>query len=317
MHKKYGNVYNAECPVCNEGKSAGRSRRLFYFPSKGYLYCHNCCRSWKPYEWVKEVSGLTFPEIMKRNDEKAGVVLTPQLARRTLEEEPAPEPLPDLPVNSIDLSDTQQVEYYKDEKFVQAALECCVDRRLFSAVNSCKKFYVSLEDQVHKNRLVLPFYDLDGKTVCYQTRALTNNQFPRYLTKFGEKHLFGLNNITEEIPYVFVFEGPIDSMFIRNGVAIASINPTEKQESYLKTLLGYEMIYVFDNDKGNKETAKRIKKHVSEGKRIFIWPQEFKKFKDFNEVCCQLKMDEIPWQFVVKNSASGPEAQIKLRMLNK
>tara|TARA_R110000868_G_scaffold103681_18_gene285395 strand:+ start:347 stop:1348 length:1002 start_codon:yes stop_codon:yes gene_type:complete len=312
IHKKYQNSFNAECPVCKEGKSAGRSRRLYYFPAKGYFYCHNCCRSWRSFEWVKEITNLTFPEIIKRNNEKV----------QGSEEKPietTPEPVvrivADLPDNSIDLSDAQQVSYYKDNKFVKLALECCNERRLFTAANTCKKFYISLEDKVHKNRLVIPFWDENSKVVCYQTRALTPNQFPRYLTKFGEKDLFGLNNITSDIPYVFVFEGPIDSMFVRNGVAVASLTPTNKQETYLNNLIGYQPIYVFDNDKDNKQTAKRIEKHIRGNKRVFIWPQDFRNFKDFNEVCCHLKMDEIPWQFVVKNTAYGPEALIKQKLL--
>jgi hypothetical protein len=39
------------------------------------------------------------------------------------------------------------------------------------------------------------------------------------------------------------------------------------------------------------------------------------KFKDFNEVCCSLELDEIPWKFVVKNSAQGQEAFIKQKLL--
>ena len=76
VHKKYQNVFNAECPVCKEGKSAGRTRRLFYFPHKQYFYCHNCVKSWRPFEWVKDVTGWTFPEIVRKNNDKEGFVQT-------------------------------------------------------------------------------------------------------------------------------------------------------------------------------------------------------------------------------------------------
>lgn len=314
LHRKYQNVFNAECPVCKEGRSSGRSRRLFYFPHKQYFFCHNCSKSWKPFEWVKEVTTLTVPEIIKRNNEKSGEVtkytnvnkVTPLSAAFVI---------PDLPESSIELTDPTQVEFYKDNKFVKLALEYCQSRRLLTATNTCKRFFISLEDKVHKNRLVIPFYDDSNKVVCYQTRALTNHQFPKYLTKFGEKELFGINNIDSEIPYVFVFEGPIDSMFVKNGVAMASLAPTEKQMQQLSNLFGYEQIFVFDNDKNNKQTAKKIEKYIKEGKKIFIWPKEFYKFKDFNEICCNLELDEIPWKFVLKNCAKGPEALIKQKLI--
>jgi len=313
IHKRYQNVFNAECPVCKEGKSTGRSRRLFYFPHKQYFYCHNCVKSWRPFEWIKEITGWTFPEIIKKNKQKEG---TSQVTRHVSASAQAKKivEIPDLPENSINLADKAQVDYFKDNKFVKLALECCEKRRLWTAINSSKRFYLSLEDRVHKNRLVIPFVSHNDKVTCYQTRALTENQFPKYLTKFGEKELYGINKVEETVPYVFIFEGPIDSMFVKNGVAIASLAPTERQLQQLSNLIGYEQIWIFDNDKNNKQVQRKIEKYANEGKRIFIWPEQFLKFKDFNEICCSLELDEIPWKFVVKNSAKGDEARIKQKL---
>lgn len=256
---------------------------------------------------------MTIPEILKRNKEKAGEIDNiPTLVEQTTEKIEAI--IPDLPEGSVDLTDSSQVEFYKNNKFVKLALEYCESRRLLTAANSCKKFYVALEDRVHKNRLVIPFYGDNNKVICYQTRALTFNQFPKYLTKFGEKELFGLNNIDSSIPFVFVFEGPIDSMFVKNGVAMASLSPTERQLQQLNNLIGYEQIYIFDNDKNNAQTSKKIEKFIKAGKQIFIWPKEFSRFKDFNEICCSLELNEIPWKFVLKNSAKGTEALIKQKL---
>jgi hypothetical protein len=314
LHKKYQNVFNAECPICKEGKSAGRTRRLFFFPHKGYFFCHNCSKSWRPFEWVREVTTMSVPEIIKRNNEKSGEVSQSIIKLPEVIAEKDNLVIPDLPEGSVDLTDPVQIEFYKDNKYVKLALEYCISRRLMTATNSCNKFYVALEDIVHKNRLVIPFYGDNNKVICYQTRALTSKQFPKYLTKFGEKELFGLNNIDSAIPYVFVFEGPIDSMFVKNGVAMASLSPTEKQSQQLNNIIGFEQIYVFDNDKNNIQTAKKIEKYIKAGKKIFIWPKEFSKFKDYNEICCNLELDEIPWKFVVKNAASGPEALIKQKL---
>lgn len=313
IYKKYQNIYNAECPVCKEGKSVGRSRRLFYFPAKQYFYCHNCVKSWKCFEWVKEVTGLTAPEILAKNKEKIQHVQTSPLKRL---QEKKLAPISDLPENSIDITDEFQYDFFRSNEYVRLAKEYCEQRRLFTAVNSCKKFYVSLEDNIHKERLVIPFLDTNNKTVYYQTRALTANQHPKYLSKLGEKSLFGINNVSSDIPYVFVFEGPIDSMFVRNGLAMASLAPTEKQLQQLTTLIGYEPIFVFDNDKDNKQVNKKVEKYIKEGRSVFVWPKEFAKFKDFNEVCCSLSLDEIPWKFVVKHTAKGQEALLKRKLLS-
>jgi hypothetical protein len=309
LHKKYQNVFNAECPICREGKSTGRSRRLFYFPHKQYFYCHNCVQSWKPFDWIKEVTNWTFSEIIKRNNEKSGCEY--KVLHKPLQQQAE---IPDLPENSIDLTDSNQVSFFEDNKYVKLALQYCADRRLLTAANSCHKFYLSLEDKIHKNRLVIPFFEESNKVVCYQTRALTANQFPKYLTKFGEKQLFGTNNVVPDIPYVFVFEGPIDSMFVKNGLAMASLSPTETQTTQLNNLIGYHQIWVFDNDKNNQQVQRKVEKYIKSGKTIFVWPKEFQKFKDFNEICCSLLIDEIPWKFIVEHSASGPEALIKQKL---
>lgn len=308
-YKNYQNIYNAECPICKEGKSTGRTRRLFFFPSKQYLYCHNCSKSWNPLEWVKEVTNLTFPEILKRNSEKGNGSFV-----QTIDSKPTQVILPDLPNGCVDLSNPAELEFYKTNEIVKLGIEYCEQRKLFTAVNSCRKFYVCLEDRVHKNRLIIPFFN-NNKVVCYQSRALLNNQTPKYLTKFGEKELFGVSNIDSNIPYIFVFEGPIDSMFIKNGVALASLSPTEKQLSHLHSFVGYEIIYVFDNDKNNKQTSKKIEKHLKDGRSIFIWPKELRKFKDFNELCVTLNVNEVSWKFVVKNSSKGSEALLKQKIL--
>ena len=314
MHKRYQNIFNAECPICKEGKSAGRTRRLFYFPNKQYFFCHNCSKSWKPFEWVKEVTGLSLPEIIKRNNQKSNLVV-PFIKNKATHSKLVKD-IPDLPENSIDIEDTSQVAFFNLSPVIKNAINYCENRRLFTAINRCKHFYVSLEDKIHKNRLILPFYGNNDKVVCYQTRALTVDQHPKYLTKFGEKHVFNITNLISDIPYVFIFEGPIDSMFVKNGVAIAALSPTESQTEELNNLLGYEKIYVFDNDKNNKQTSKKIEKTIREGKTIFIWPKEFKGFKDINEVCCKLKLDEIDWKFIVKHSFKGSGALIKQKILS-
>ncbi len=315
LYKKYGNIYNAECPICKEGKSAGRSRRLYYFPNKQYFYCHNCCKSWKPFDWVKEVTNLSVAEILKQNQIKQQTPSKIEKYQKKFKTISATPSIEDLPENSIDLTDEFQYDYFKDNEYVKLAKQYCIERRLFTALNSCKKFYISLEDRIHRNRLIIPFFGENNKVECYQTRALTEKQSPRYLTKQGDKTIFNISNIDSSIPYVFIFEGPIDSMFVKNGLAMASLAPTQKQQRILQNLIGYEQIYVFDNDKNNSQTTKRILKHVREGKRIFIWPKEISKFKDFNEMCCQLQLDEIPWKFIAKNSTMGVDAEVKIKLL--
>ena len=311
-YRKYQGDYNAECCICGEGSSAGRKRRLFYFVNDRYFYCFNCSRSWQEISWLQEVTKKSYTEILKESRQYDN---TSDIIRQlSAVEAPVKYDVPYLPDDCVDLSDSKQIEYYKGTSqysIIENALEYCNKRRLFTAINRPKTFYISFDDKIHKNRLIIPFYSENNKIESYQSRSLSGDDYPKYLTKYGEKCLYGENNITPEIPYVFVFEGPIDSMFVKNGVAVGGASTTERQERFLSKCIGYEIIYVYDNDKNNEEMDSKIQKLIKQNKRLFIWPKEFSKFKDMNEVCCALQLSEFPYKYIVDNSYIGIEAQLK------
>ena len=310
VYKKYQRVYNAECCVCGEGHSAGRKRRLFYFPDDRYFYCFNCSRSWSELNWIHEISKKPVYEILKETKTfHSSKEIQTKIAKQN--EIVKAVDIPALPDDAIDIFDSNQVTFHKEEKLVKSSIEYAQKRRLFTAVNRPKSLYVSLRDKVHKNRLIIPFYGEAGKVESYQSRSLDGDIYPKYLTKYGEKSLYGENNIDNDIPYIFIFEGPIDAMFVKNAVAVGGSSMTDKQESFIKKCVDKEIIYVYDNDKNNKEMSKKIKNLIKQNKKLFVWPKEFKKFKDVNEICCNLHLDELPYKFIVQNSYSGVEALMK------
>ena len=312
VYKRNQKVYNAECCICNEGASAGRKRRLFYFPDKRYFYCFNCSQSWKEVQWLQQVTNKSYTEILADTKNYA-TEFKPETVVECISETIAD--VRQLPDNCVDLEDQNQINFYstkkREYKKIINAIEYCTQRQLFTSVNRCSKFYLSLDDKLHTNRLVIPFFDQHNTLACYQSRALTSTQFPKYLTKEGEKCLFGEDRIKEEIPYIFIFEGPIDSMFVQNGVAMAGTDLTEKQQHFLDNCIGYEKIFIYDNDKNNNSLAKKIKNKLKAGHKVFIWPEKFSKFKDVNEVCCKLKLNEFNWKFIVSNSFSETEGIVK------
>jgi hypothetical protein len=261
---------------------------------------------------LQEVTKKSYTEILKESRQYDN---TSDIIRQlSAVEAPVKYDVPYLPDDCVDLSDSKQIEYYKGTSqysIIENALEYCNKRRLFTAINRPKTFYISFDDKIHKNRLIIPFYSENNKIESYQSRSLSGDDYPKYLTKYGEKCLYGENNITPEIPYVFVFEGPIDSMFVKNGVAVGGASTTERQERFLSKCIGYEIIYVYDNDKNNEEMDSKIQKLIKQNKRLFIWPKEFSKFKDMNEVCCALQLSEFPYKYIVDNSYIGIEAQLK------
>lgn len=295
--------YNGCCPVCREGKSWGKKKRLFYFPKKEMIFCHNCNQSWYPQKWLKEVCGLELSDI--KSELGTGGVSKPELNITEISQPSSMQKVLRLPEDSINLFDKSQIQYYKDNKVVRRALQVIKDRRLHTAINRCKALYISLTDYVHKNRLCIPFYDANNNIVYYQTRQITSDGKAKYLSKmYEEKKVFGINNIDPDYPYIFVLEGPIDAMFIKNGIAICGVTMTESQMKQLQQFPMHTLIWCLDNQHLDQTSKERTDELISRGHKVFIWPENIKS-KDFNEYCVLNKTNSFDESIII-DSISKP-----------
>ena len=240
------NVLNGGCPSCREGRSFGKRKRLFFVPKHNRIHCKNCNRTWDPVSWIMEMSGKSFSDVIKESKEyeyvPAELIYREQSAKPIITEV--------LPKDSINLFDPLQVDFYKDKFVVQEALKLINARKLDTLVNRSNSLFLSLNDYVHKNRLIIPFIGLDGKTDFYQTRTIlkSDSSLPKYLGKVGsDKTVFGIDRISTDLDYIFIFEGPIDAMTTKNGVAIAGVTMSELQKEQLKNFPFHQRIWVLDN----------------------------------------------------------------------
>jgi hypothetical protein len=220
-----------------------------------------------------------------------------------------------LPKDSIDLTDETQIRYYIKEPIITEAIQYLKERRLTTAINRPAKFYISLNDFIHKNRLVIPFQNTDHEVIWYQTRAIRKDDEkdrPKYLSKYNaDKTVFGIDRIDPDYNYIFVTEGPIDAMFIKNGVAMAGITMSNEQQEQISRYMFHERIWILDNEANtNREVKEKMERLINEGERVFIWPKM--PFKDINDIVIKMKKDSINPDFFIKHSYSGQEALIKI-----
>lgn len=313
--KKHTDQFNFACPICKEGKSIHKKRRGYFFSKDGYFFCHNCQQSWNPAEWIHMVSGSSYKEIYK---EARGYTHSIQeiIDKHDSTSEKKVVKNHILPHDCVNLTDSSQLSYYKDNQVVKDCLSYIEERRLSSAINKCNTFYVSLTDKIHRNRLVIPFYDYTGKIIHYQTRAIytEDEENGKYLSKIGStKSLFGVNNISEDLDYIFLFEGPIDSMFVKNGTAVAGLTLNSLQLEQLEQFRFHNRVWVLDNQLDNEDVRRQYKDLIDRGEKLVIWPERFKDFKDLNEICVAGKRDSIPPEFLIQNTYSGVDATLKIK----
>ena len=295
-YNKYNKIYTGSCPICREGKSWLKKKRLYFYPDSNSFYCFNCTQSWNSYAWIQENSGTTKEEIYAEAfSGNFSRDLTQEISKNKLVQRE----MSILPYDSINLNDIQQKCFYGTNQYFQRALEYIEKRKLNIAVNKNPAYYISLKDKFHKNRLCIPYYDFDKKIVFYQTRALDDTQ-PRYLGKSGaDKTVFGIERVEPSIDSIFLFEGALDAIMVHNGVAVAGLTLTETQEKQLAQFYFHNKIWVLDNPKMDETAKNNIVKLLERKEKVFKWPD--KPYKDFNDWAIAENLNEISYNFIHGN----------------
>ena len=316
-YNKFNKTYNGCCPFCREGKSWGVKKRFYYIPKTQSTYCHNCGYSKGAINFIVDLTNKPLHFVINdiKNHDGEIVEVKQEEVKKVNDKS--------LPQDCINLSDESQVSYYKDNSIVKLALDLINERKLTNAINKPRTFYLSLTDKVHKNRLILPFYNENDDIIFYQSRGLTKKDLyerPKYLSKVGaERSLYGVHNINHNLDNVFIFEGPIDSYFCENGIATCGITEnsdkmfTSLQKEQLNKLNLLEKVFVLDSQWLDKASLSKSLILADNNEKIFIWPKELgKKFKDFNDICVAGDKDKIKPEFILKNTHSGLKAKLLL-----
>lgn len=310
-HHQSRNRYQGGCPFCREGKSWGRKARFWYNPEEDFCHCYNCGYVSNARVFIHKISGLSYKEIEKES--KDYDIIPFDLSNEPEELiKPESKNTNSLPYGSFSLLKKQELMYYKDVDVVKAAVRYLIERNLDKAVNKPNNFYFSLKDFVHKNRLVIPYY-YNGNVVWYQSRKIVEDDSEKYLSKSdSEKSLYNMDCVDENIPCLFVTEGAIDAMFIRNGTCVSGINEKSKTlfTDFQKEQLGkfpfYQVVWVLDSPYLDDAAKKKQEILLDMKQKVFKWPSDIgKKYKDINALCVDMGLYEFPYKFILNNLFKG------------
>lgn len=272
--------YQFSCPVCGDSKKDTTKARGSVYPYKGELW-YNCfnCGYFRPFIYfLKEFFPAEYNEYVfdkfknvKKNNPPIDAGHQPDFEVREKS------PLDHL-LHLHEYMSHDAVFY-----LLRRGLEDYVDR--FYYTENFKKF---INDHVIENkykhidkpdpRIVLPFYDWNGKLIGLQGRTMIDSK-ARYLTiktaPDDVRLIYGLDRINNN-ERVWVFEGPIDSLFIPNSVAAAS--------SALHTVKDiHNPVLVWDNEPYSKEITSMMHRAIIKGHKLVIWGNNFP-FKDINDM---------------------------------
>jgi hypothetical protein len=266
-YTKYPSRFNFRCNVCGDSQKSSKKKRGNIVKSKKsgiwYYTCYNCFAMYPKVEkWMKEYFPEEYNQLKKDTFLKTDTKLTNKENENEIKK------------------DIQEI-YFKpilsDSLLKQTAIKFCRDRRIPESYWS--KFYVCSQEK-YANRLIIPFYNKLGKIYFYQARILPGfDDFGnKYISRFGRKKSFNIYNI-DNTKEVIIVEGPIDSMFIQNSIALVGLD-IEREE--LNTI--DKKYWMLDNDKqGRKATIKLLEK----GQYVFNW----KKYLSENNIISDGKID--------------------------
>ena len=305
QYKKKGDfLWNFRCPYCGDSQKSRTKARGFVYRKKNDLFykCHNCGVGTTLGKLIEYLDSKTYNDyILERY--KKGVKTN----------NPEPEFKFDEPVfrtkgvlknlKSIsDLSPNHPARKIVEERFIPP--------NSFSDLYLCESFYQFTNTLIPNKfpsldgdhpRLLIPFRDEQGEVFAYQGRAFGKEQ-PTYITiKLEERDkIFGLDRVDKN-KHVYVVEGPLDSLFVDNCIAVAGADVPS---------LDCDFTVIFDNEPRNRELLKQIDKEINKGHRVVLWPDSMN-HKDINDMIIHGYTKSQVQEIIKENTFCGAAAQLR------
>ena len=288
-------LYNFRCPICGDSKKNKTKTRGYLYTIKADVNfrCHNCGASMTFSNFLKEVDPVIHKQYVferfKQGNTGRGTVVEEPIFKL---EKPKFKTSIDLPLAStVDSSRTylekrklDPTQFYYAEKFVEY-------------VNSRKQ---NLNMKEHP-RIIIPLY-YEKNLVGVQGRSLDSNSVKYITTIFYNEapKIYGLDNIRRDAP-VFVTEGPFDSTFLLNSIAMCGADGDVRKWGVSTP------VWVYDNEPRSKEITERISNTIARGESVVIWPTNINE-KDINDMV--LAGHDVQ-SIVESNTYSGLEAKLQ------
>ena len=290
-------LYNFRCPICGDSQK-NKSK------TRGYLYevkantnfkCHNCGASMSLNNFLKKID----PVIQKQyalEKFKEG-----HTGRNFVVDEP--EFKFEAPKFKTKIKLPKAIEIPRAAGYLMARK---LDPSRFYYAKHFKKFANSLKptfdsEKHDEDRIIIPLY-YEKNLIGFQGRSIDPNPV-KYITVMLDDDapkIYGLDNIRRDAP-VFITEGPFDSTFIRNSIAMCGADADVGKWGISNP------VWIYDNEPRNREITNRISKTIDSGQSVVIWPESIDD-KDINDMV----MSGLDVQSVIEsNTYSGLEAKLK------
>jgi hypothetical protein len=310
--KKQG-LYNFRCPYCGDSQRHKNKARGYIYKYKNdhNFKCHNCGVSKSFTHFLKDLDVTLHDQyVMERYKDgltgKGSNTADPIFNFQEPKFFKKPENSQIL--KNIDLPTIAELNnehpakvYLKNRKIPDNFLNQLYYCEHFKRWTNEQKYTFESIDQ-DEPRIIIPLIN-QGEVIGFQGRSLKKYSKIKYITIILNENfpkIYGFDNAKKE-ETIYVTEGPLDSFFIRNSIAMCGADADITKWGIS------DFVRVYDNEPRNTEIVSRYATSISRGERIVIWPTSIKE-KDINDmVLSGLNVQEV----VESNTYSGLEAKLK------
>ena len=274
------NTWNFRCPICGDSQRNRNKARGYVFELKSDLIfkCHNCGVSMPVSKLIETLDPSLYKEYrMEKFKDQKKPKIDMRKVNRIVSSTPVfkSNPLKDL-IKIDDLNKSHPArEYLLNRKLPTDNLYYTETFKLWT--NTVKPDTFSDTDN-DEGRIIIPFKTKAGDVFGYQGRSLSATGL-RYITILLEERqpkIFGLETINYD-KTVYITEGPLDSLLLKNCVAMAGA------DVHTDGTIGDNYVLIFDNEPRNEQITARILKCIDDGISVVIWPDNIKE-KDINDM---------------------------------
>lgn len=293
---------NFRCPICGDSQKNRHKKRAFIIENTGYLlfHCHNECGT------------IGFEKFLKDHHNDLYTAYRLDLIRNHYDDKVVEEPV--IEVTEPTVVDQLNLDNFQvDREAFAYVSKRQIPEKYWDDIYYTTHYYRFINElisdkfpeqynEVVDKRVVLPLRDFDGSIFGVIGRSLDPRNERKYLTvKFDEEKpkLFGLERVNSS-QTIRVLEGPIDSFFIKNSIALAGTDGNPDQ-----VFDRSQLVLILDNQPRSESVIKKYQKYIRMGYKMVIWPS-YIKGKDPNEMIesGELTLNKLE-RLIQDNSYSG------------
>lgn len=318
------NTLNHRCNYCGDSQKNPNKARGFHFViEQSFVFkCHNCGKSTSSINFLKEHFPVMHKEYMKEWLQEKGLKPKKHASAHKM---PSANKFKFTPreeiLNKNDIMSEENLKILMKPCSEVAVAKKYLEDRKIPSQHYTQLYYTDkpqnlsflspkYRDRVLGTdpRIVLPFYSKEGELIGLSGRAINNSPL-RYLTmRFRDDIplIFNLNKV-DRTKTILVTEGPIDSLFLPNSIAVAGSDFKKIDDSIKENA-----VLIYDNEPRNREILKKLSEVIDLGYAVCIWnDKKLNGLKDINEMILNgLTIDEVT-SIIEKCTFSGLSAKTK------